>query len=573
MTSKGIAIKYGDVAPEAKENFVPSSSASKFDTIQQLQRYNVQFPNYGNPCEVYSVPLDGSALLFPAVPTSANIGLVSADLSGDDGYFATPIVLTLTSVGQYSSQGLTLTFDTQNGIYATDLTIQWFRDTELLSSASFEPAEATFFCRNRVDNYNKVIITMRSINMPKNRLKLRVIDYGYGTYFTGSQLRNVKLIQELNPLSTEIAINPADFTLDSNTDMEYSFQTKQPLEIYFNGTLRATTFVKTSKRKAKRLWEIQSEDYIGLMDGIPFAGGIYTDALASDLLTDIFAVAKIPYEISSASASKRLSGHIPYTTCREALMQVAFAIQAVVDTSNAAVVRIFDLGDVVTQTIPLDRIMQGQTFEDEDTVTGVEVVAHNYVAKSETITAYEAKESGVGDNILVKFSEPLHSLSITDGAIIESGANYAIINASENAVLKGKKYDHTTQTKRKNNPVVLASEIEKIVAVQNATLVSSSNVDAVLDRCYDWLTRTSSVNLKIVEGKHIVEGEPVLYGAMKYGEFKYGEFATSVIYDQAVNVGDVIKADTEYLGTVQGRITKQTFNLNGNIIIKEAEMR
>ena len=46
-----------------------------------------------------------------------------------------------------------------------------------------------------------------------------------------------------------------------------------------------------------------------------------------------------------------------------------------------------------------------------------------------------------------------------------------------------------------------------------------------------------------------------------------------VTYDQSVNVGDKIQAETEYLGVVSGRLIKQSFNLNGNIIVKEAVLK
>ena len=251
--------------------------------------------------------------------------------------------------------------------------------------------------------------------MPKNRLKLRVIDYGYGTIFYGGELRNAKQIQEINPISVEIPINPFDFTLDSKTDMEYSFQAKQPLTVYFNGSLVSTNFVKKSKRKARFLWDIQSEDYIGIMDGVPYYGGMYFGADAYDLLVDIFTVAKVPYTINEALKGVLVYGYIPFTTCRDALMQVAFAIQAVVDTSNSDVVKVFALEDDVKQTIPLNRIMQGQNFDDEETVTGVEVAVHSYKPITETIDVYDANESGTEQNIFVKFSEPLHDLSISNG--------------------------------------------------------------------------------------------------------------------------------------------------------------
>ena len=587
MMNKGVAIRYGDVAPEAKENFYPTVSEMAFDQSEKLMQYNLDFPNYANPCELYQTVLDGTATAFPSVPEQANLGLWSEQISNDDGTFSEPIVLELESVGQYSSQGLTLTFDTYNGIFATRVGIKWLRITdggiETLAKQEFTPDNAFYFCRNFVENYNKVVITFYSLNMPKNRLKLRVIDYGYGTFFYGDELRGVKLIQEIDPISTQISINTADFTLDSKTDMEYSFQAKQPLSVYFNGELKATTFVKKSTRKAKRLWSIQSEDYIGLLDSIPYYGGIYTNKNAVELLTDIFTVAKVPYSIDEVFADAVVTGYIPFTTCRDALMQVAFAIQAVVDTSNSEVVKVFALDDDVKQTVPLNRIMQGQNFADEETVTGVEMAVHSYKPITETIDVYDATESGTGQNIFVKFSEPLHDLSITNGsfAIDDKGnelkhTNYAVINANANCILKGQQYEHTTQTRRKNNPVVLASEIEKVVAIENATLVSQHNIDNVIEKCYNWLIKTNTTNLKIVEGKHIQYGEPYKYGTgLKYGSgIKYGGKHPNIItYDEKVNVGENIKAETEYLGVVGGRLIKQSFNLNGNIIVKEAVLK
>lgn len=562
MTNSGVAIRYGDVAPEAKENFTPSvSDKASFVDLSQLQRYNLNFPNYANPCELYSVVLDGEASAFPSAPENANLGLWSEQISGDDGTFASPIVLTLTSSGQYSSQGFTFTFDTYNNIHPTHINIHWWRDTaeamEDLGAMDFYPDNAFYFCRNKVENYNRVVITFTALNMPCNRLKLRVIDYGYGVIFSGNELRNVKNIQEINPISSEISINTTDFTLDSKTDMDYSFQAKQPLSIYFNGELKATTFVKKSVRKAKRLWNIQSEDYIGLMDGIPYAGEMFFGADAYAVLSGIFSIAKVPCQIDEAFRGIPLTGYIPYTTCREAIMQVAFAIQAVVDTSSSDVVKVYALDDEVKQTIPLNRIMQGQSFTDDETVTAVEVACHTYKAITESMDVYNASESGTGTNILVKFSEPLHDLSITNGTIVVGVTNYAIINANAGCVLRGQKYEHTTVTHRKSNPVVLASEIEKIVTIDNATLVSAYNINMVLEKCYNWLIKTNTTNLKIVEGKHVT-----------------GEGSNAVVtYDTPVILGEVIKSETEYLGEVTGRIIKQSFSLNGGIIVKEAVLK
>ena len=570
IAKNDVFIRYGNIAPEAKENFFPSASENEFDTLAQLQQYNLNFPNYANPCELYQTVLDGTAEAFPSMPENANLGLWSEQISNDDGIFATPIVLTLTSDGKYTSEGLTLTFDVENGIYPNHISIVWYRDGKELSREDFFPDSASYYCENKVDFYNKVEITFFDLNMPKNRLKLRSIDYGYGVVFQGDELKGVKLIQEIDPISSEISINTGDFTVYSKSGIEFSFTTKQPISVYFNGRLQSTVFVKKSVRKTKSTWQIQGEDYIGILDGIYYYGGIYNNVSAGILISDIFSVANVPYSIENGLNDIIISGYIPYTTCREALMQVAFAIQAVVDTSNSDVVKIFSLDDEVKQKIPLDRIFQGQNFPEDDAVTGVEVVSHTYKAINEESIVYEAEESGTGNGIFVKFSEPMHTLNIINGEILESGANYARIDAYSGCVLSGKKYEHTMQTKRLDNPYVLASEAKKIASISNATLVSANNIDNVLNKCYNYITKTKGVRLRAIECKRIMGGEYIKYGEQKYGSFKYGEkSAKIVIRDKPINIGEMLDIETEYLGNIVGRNIKQTFSLSGGTIVKD----
>lgn len=578
--SKGISIAYGDIAPEAKENFIASANESRFGNKykENLQKYNMQLYDYANPCEEYNTLLDGTAVAFPSDPYSANIGLWSNQLSNDIGEFSPAIQLTLTSDGQYSTQGFTFTFDKFNNIYPKKIRIQWLRVTNEgttdLGTKEFSPDNAFYFCRNQVENFNKVTISFISMNMPYSRLKVECIDFGYSTVFYGKELRNAKISQSISPISTEISINTCDFSLDSKTDMEYSFQAKQLLTVYFDDNLIATTFVKSSKRKAKFLWDIQTEDYIGLLDDIPFVGDIYTNKSAGAIFEEIFKVAKVPYSIDNSFYNVNLTGYIPYTNCRAALMQVAFASQAAITTCNESVVKVYTLDDDIKQIIPLERIMQGQSFLDENTVTSVELTYHTYKEIDDTQEAYNAEKSGSGDNITVKFSEPLHDLTITGGTIVTQGKNYAVINATPSCILAGKKYEHTQSIKKKSNPTILASELENVKSITNATLVSANNVDNVLEKCYNWLIRTNSTSLKIIEGKHVTYGKYIKWGDKTWGSFNWGSKNKDIItYDTPVNIGEKITAETEYLGNVSGRIIKQLYNLNGNILVKDTELK
>jgi hypothetical protein len=227
------------------------------------------------------------------------MGYWSNSITKADYTFESPIVLTLTSTGQYSSQGFTFTFDTNNNIFCNSLNIKWYRDTELLFNVDFTPNSAFYFCKQAVENFNKAIITFNSLNMPYNRLKIRSIDFGYGTIFTGDELSSVNVIQEIDRLSETIPVNVVDFNLKSKNDFEYSFQKKQPLSLYFNDTLLQTYFVDTSTRQGKREWKISTADYMGLLDTVTFMGDIYTNKNAVELLTAIFTQTNTPVEIDN----------------------------------------------------------------------------------------------------------------------------------------------------------------------------------------------------------------------------------------------------------------------------------
>ena len=549
----GVRIEYGDEAIGAKENFnVAVNDNSYILNVSQIAT-NSSTLKYSNASENYTVALDGAALPLPSDTQAEAIGWMSSQLSDINGNFNTPLVMNLTSgQNRYTSIGFTFVSDTISDIYATHLSIEWYRDLTMLDAKDFYPNSSTYFCENKVEYFDKVVIKFYSINMPNARMKLYALVYGYLATFGRSELRRANVYQNINPISSEIAINTTDFVVDDPKGINYSFQSRQTIKTFFDDKLIGISFVRSAKRMSKTIWDIRSEDYIGIMDSVIFVGGIYENKDASELLKEIFDTAKVPYIIENLDGVT-VSGHIPYGTCREALMQVAFATQTVVDTSYTEGVHVFALSDAVSQTIPLDRIFQGQNTTESTRVTEVNLTVHAYRPISDKQTVYEATASG--NEILVVFSEPLHDLEIVNGTIIEGkyGANYAVINANAGCVLTGQKYDHIQTIKSKKNPLITATDKDNAKSITNATLISAENVDNVLEKCYNWLTRTDKVSAKIVEGYH-------------------RDSEGNVVKDAEVMLGDNINIETAYAGTFNGRVIKTQYNLNGTILVKDVEI-
>lgn len=576
-----VRIDYGGVATGAKDDFVPAvSNKTDFTDLSQLTQDGLIFPNYGNPCELYTVPLDGSVEPMPTETEGLNFGWWTQKISTETGEFDTPIILILTADDLYTSSGITFTFDTINNIYSNYLYIKWYRDDELLSDMEFFPDSAFYYCENKVEFYNKLEITFYSINLSYTRLRLHAIDYGMKLSFFGEELKNAKISHEIDVLSTSLPINTCNFTIVNDRNINFTFEEDQTLRIYFNDELQLKCFVKKWNRKNKKVWDITAESYIGQLEKTDYVGRMCFKGLttAEEVVAEISEISHVPIEISDELKNKNLSGHIPYSSCRDSLRLIAFALGAVVDDTKSETVKIYKLSEEIKQNIPLERIRQGQSFTKDQKSTSVELFYHSYtgLGELEYDILFETDENGDGNNLFYISEKPITEYKILgEGEIISSGVNYCQFNIGKESRLMGRFYRHNKSVKIKNDPLIKLNETPKTTSIKDATLINSDNVNEILDKLFGYYNNPNFVNLKIIEGKKEVEIGYAKYGEAKYGEALYSSGAKSraVVSDPTTKVGDVIVSQTEYLGDVKGRIVKQTYTLNGNILVKESKLK
>lgn len=562
-----IEVKYSDIAIGADEKFVADSKqAAGFSDISVLSKRGLTVKNRQNPIEYYSVALDGTASGLE----EKNDGMWSNCLSDGDGYFDEEIEITFKADSEYWSNGLTFTFDDSNNIYSTDLSIEWRSNNDLVAKADFSPDSAVFFCEQKVEACDEIIVRFKRINAPYTRLRIRTVEYGYDKIFSGSEIKSISVSQKYDPTTTTLEINTVGLTIYDDDGREYSFDERQPVSIYHNGTLKQMSFISSAKRTGKCSWNVSTEDYIGLLENIKFNGGVYSEVRLFNLLEDIFKTAKVPYAVQSGVQNVLLSGYIPRTTCREALMQVLFAAGVSATTAEKPYVYIFEPQNETNSVIPSNCIMEGQTFEKQPRVTEVELYGHKYIhSYGKEDTLYENKDGTEQDELLVEFSDPIWLLEITDGEILEESHNHAVIKAGTECVLTGRKFEHVQFVKSKKNPKTLASDIENVKSIKTATLISENNIDKILNLCYNELTNNNTTSMSIAEREADIQY--YTYGETTYGNVKYGINDGKTLV--SVGVGDVISYETEYSGIKQGRITSQQYSLISNLIVKQINVK
>ena len=224
-----VRIIYQDIATGADEDAaVTTPDASGFSDVSLLP-----FGGGGAPIAVlepFSWLLDGTREVLEDQP----IPFWSTAQSDINGVFEAPPEITFEFDERYTAPGLFLTFAPEVGEYCRSVTASWYRGITLLATAEFEPDGPEYFCPTTVESFDKVVLRLNATNYPYRYAKLRHVAFGVSRQFLRDELRDVRVVEEVSILSSEVSVNTLDFTLDSKSDVEYMFQFKQPVSA-FNG--------------------------------------------------------------------------------------------------------------------------------------------------------------------------------------------------------------------------------------------------------------------------------------------------------------------------------------------------
>lgn len=435
---------YKDVAPGADEDAAVSTvGAAAFSAVGDLPF------GQGTPAPVATLEpdlwkLDGAFVLREEQPVS----FWSSELSGADGTFQSAPSITAAFSRQFSSLGVTLVFDTTTGDYCRAVNIKWYQGETLQADQDFAPDAATFFCKQRVTPFDKIVVTLQATSKPYRYAKLEQIVFGIYRYFDMTEMRSASIVNDMDLLSAELPISTFRVTIDSRDELEYMFQLKQPLEVLNNGNLIGVYYIDQYARQAESLYDLDCYNAFGVLDEIPFAGGVYSGKSAKALLEEIIAG---DFALSFTAADAALTGAILPGTRREAVQQVLFALGASAAADGLHGIRVFNAPSTGGGEIAASRTYQGAGAEVSSVVTEVRVTAHAYTQDS-------------------------------DGSV-EIG---------------GVKYKDTETVYTVTNPDVTANDKRNVVEITGGTLVSTGIGQAAAQRVYDDYARRQTNRAKIV---------------------------------------------------------------------------
>ena len=422
--------------------------------------------------------LDGT---FDKFYEQSEIAFWSSEISGADGTFDADPVITVTFDQQYSSMGISFVFDDATSEYVSLLNIKWYQGDTLKADEDFTPDNARYFCSKRVESYDKIVITLQKTMPAMRRAKIDRIIFGVERVFGMTELRKASITNEMDENSVELPISTFAWTLDSAQDVDYLFQLKQPVEVWNSDNLLGVYYINASSRVAKRVYDIDCHDALGVLSESQFGGGAYLSGVSAKALLETIC-APFVVEYAAGVTDKTLKGIVEAQSKRDAIQQVIFAWGVCLATDGGSKLRVFNLPDAA-KVIPKNRTFVGASVETASIVTAVKVTAHTYAADS-------------------------------NGSVQIGGASY----------------NDTETVYTVNDPNVTATDRQNVVEITGATLVSTDIGQTTAQRVYNYYQKRDTVLAKIVyAGERLGEKISVYtpWGSLVSGHLKKMEITLS----------------------------------------------
>lgn len=379
------------------------------------------------------------------------------------------------------------------------------------------------------------------------------IVYGSLT-FTDAEIVDGEIYQALSLMCDVLEIGTLEVDLYIRDPAVWaaleSFKRNDKLLYYHDDKLRGTYYIESVDRTGKYTFTIKANDAIALLEQSSHFGGIYTGQTVAELVKDI---CNIPYSVQTRFAEVKMYGWLPIDTRRANLAQVLFAVGASAKVDQQGTLRIEALWNGDAQNIPESRVFMGDSVKYEAKVSEVVVLEHQYVKSQEEETLYEGSTN---DGDVIRFDEPMHSLTASGFTIKESGANYAVLSGGSGS-LTGKRYSHTTKTV---SMPVDTTEIPKTVEVEDATLVSLTNSAQVAERLASYYKSYQKITHDVIYNEES-PGDVVTF------KHPYSGDTFGCIKDASISIGGRLRSSETVANEYRPRYDNKAIVLDQKVIL------
>lgn len=519
MNKTSCAITFGRNAIAIKDDIV-SITATDIQSFSDLDDLGMVVAFNQKPYATYEQDywlLDGN---YKFMPTTPHVGYMSASLTDENGdVVGSPPTLTIIFNSVHSTDNLILRFAQYTNDYASGITVAYYNSVDaLIRTDNYSPMSTYFATGQAVANFKKIIITFTATVNLYRYFRLTGIDFDEAVLFSGTEVKAANVVEEINPLSTEISINTLDLTLFS-ADGDFSIvapsgfyanlQFKEPLDVYeqinddviYIGRFYLDTWESRTENEAT----FEASDAIGLLDKPIFYGGFFVEFEAGDpismedLIERIMSITGLDYTLDPSLAAVELEGVLNVSSCREALQQVAFAAGAYITCARSNAIRILPI-ELASGLVAYDHTLT-QTEKGiaspltlKPLVTGVEISEHSFLSRDIPDTEFFNQTLAVGTHFIIPTFFPYDLDTTGTTATFTFDADYnntpifvAVVTVT--GVLKlvaVTELGDTLKVISEYNGSLPVGTPQNVLVINDATLVTPANSAAVVSRVYDY---------------------------------------------------------------------------------------
>lgn len=429
--------------------------------------------------------------------------------------------------------------------YCRRVEITYYHDEDIVARAEYECAELEHSFPSptgEVIEYSKVEIKFLETENPYQLVK--VAEIYFGKFISFDMLYSLNLMEQINLTGEDLAMNSLDVSLESEESL--FLQQDQMFRAYNNDTSLGEFYIDSSTQDTDTRYTVTLDDPVSVLDRTYFLGGVYNSVFPQTIVNEIAKLCDVKIEMDSAYSYSdyRLSGWIPYDTCRKALLLIAFAIGAVVHVDRFGVIRLklFDR-DQYVKKISSDRILGTAKYERSKPVTGVELLEYDYRISEdenfETVFKTEASDATIQNDVVLYHDKPMSVFERwVNGVRIES-----ITGVNPNRTIVSAPIRPDTEIKRRP-----FKECKTILNKDRAASGSANvkRIDRFTLRC-----------------PHFSKIEQ-LYDLIVQSD---GEVTATIVLD-GEQVGDIVDIQTRYSGVKRGVIVSLDSRINNRLVAK-----
>lgn len=404
-----------------------------------------------------------------------NCAFFSDHMSDEDGLFENNPKLVITFAHTHESYSFMFYFVEKQPMRVK---VDWYFGSESMCSREFDIDSDIMTLDQEVPLYNRMEVEFLQ-TYPMHYIKLYYIRYGIKFDWDEKKVKKASLTQEMNRISTTIPINSLSFDIidmDKNIDpanskgMHQYFQRNQamyPYE-YVNGEKKNLgAFFLDTFSYSTDVGKIKAFSVLGLLDYYQFdIGEFYNGITAGTVIAQIFNVCHISnYVIDEVTSNQLLYGTIIPCTCRNALQQVLFACQSVIDTSDIENIRIFKTTSDITEMIMREQKLS-TSVKVSARVSGVKIEYNRFEEKSDdgdpTKLVDGTFDAGSYRQV---FTSPYRSYAITGGTITSYGVYFVefTVDADEtNVLITARDYENINNSVQVDLEVLPPGETENV---------------------------------------------------------------------------------------------------------------